>query len=156
MRKLLLDKLITDFTALQFDSGSSLFTNMKKFYRASSMQGGDGLLLADQIGEDIKGVTTTQREYGFVLVHIESMEGVETDADAAIRIDRQSEVETTLLDYLQKEPNNLRTWGNTNGIEVVKIRIGNGIYLDQKSESGQARALVLRFKVIVDINNRNL
>lgn len=156
MRGLIHDKLITDFAALQFEGGNTLFGNVKKDFRQVAMGSGDCLLLMDDMSQDVQGITTTQRDYGFLWVYMEATEASITDIEAATRISRMANVEDAVVNYLQKIPNNLRAWGDTNSIEVVRIAVTNVFYDESKTPDGYQIVQRGRFFVRVDVNARNL
>jgi predicted oxidoreductase len=82
-------------------------------------------------------------------VYVEVLESALTVDEAEIRIARSSEIEDRILDYIQKEPSNLNAWGQTNSIEVFKMRLINMTEDDVRSKNGYSTVKQLRFDVSV-------
>lgn len=157
-RRLIHDKLITDFTTLQFGNTNSLFTNVKKHYPLTSMKGGDALIVKDGFSENIQGIVSTERNYDFLFITYEAIESSLSQNDSDAKLDRLSEVEDKVLDYLQKEPNNLRSWGfsQSPSIEVVKIRVVSNLYDTLQAENGYVKELQIRFTITTRIDSQNI
>ena len=155
------DKLITDLSALTFETGGgTLFGNVKKFYATGTMAGRDCLIVPDSNDETVVGQsagnTQTTREYGFKAVTIEVLEASDTDAIGAMKYSRLINIQDVLLNYLQKEPSNLNAWGNTNGISIYKIRVRPVRWDTQASESGYVALMEISFGVYLNIIPQNL
>lgn len=157
-RRLITNKLIADWQAFAFDGGGTLLGNVKKYYKTSFMNGGDLMLMYDDLTTETMGITTDERGYGFQSIYIEEMESSISETEAERRLDRMAVVEDTILDYLQKQPNNLRAWGFSQSpqIEVVKMVARPAIYDDLRGENGFVKVQRIRFSVITSINTRNL
>lgn len=158
--QLIHDKLITDFAALQFEGGNTLLNNVKKFYAASSWESQDGLILPDSTPEQTEGNsagnTATTREYSFRFLAKEEIEATDVDATGSLKYSRLMNIVDAVLDYLQKEPNNLRAWGNTNSIDIFKIRITSMRYDTLETEGGYSVIAHVSFSVFVNIIPQNL
>lgn len=157
-RKLITDKIISDWEALTFDGGGSLLGSVQKYYTSSYMNGNDLMLMYDDVATETIGITTDEREYGFQSIYIEEMESSISQNEADTRLDRMAVVEDKIFDYLQAQPNNLRQWGflQSPQIEVVNIVARPAIYDDLRGENGFVKVQRIRFSVIVSINTRSL
>lgn len=150
MRKEIHDKLVTDFSSLQFEGGNALFTSVKKIRRTNPTSTECILMKADLV-EEISGNTETDRIYGFVAIIEEFIESSISQTEADKKIDRLSNIEDKILNYLQKEPNNLRAWGQSQNplIEIFKIRVMPSRHQEAITEKGYAVGLVIPFTVYV-------
>lgn len=155
----LLQKLITDFKALTFAGGEDLFIDVKSAYREGIRGNRQAILIPDDNSETIRGNTETDRQYGFLLSALEETNSTETDAIVQNMYVRLLNIQDALLDYLQKEPNNLRTWGQNQStiIPIYKIRLGQPIFLEGKTPSGgYGVEMQFRFTVYINVTVQNL
>ena len=154
------DKLITDFAALTFEDATPLFGNVKKFYRQNSMEGRDCLILPNSNTENVDGESAgnfqTTRMYGFRMIAIEEIEAADDDDEGAIKYSRLMNIQDTVLDYLQKEPSNLNSWGDANSITIYKIRLGSVRWDTQPTEGGYVSLLDIPFTVFLNVIPQNL
>ena len=153
------DKLITDFQALKFSNNTNIFNNVKKFF-TSSMVSMDCVIMPQSTPEDVQGQSAgnyqTTRMYTYSATVIEQIESSISDTAAGIKYARLENIQDSILDYLQKEPSNLNSWGDTNGINVFKIRVNNCDYRIEKAESGYVVALGVIFTIFVNVIPQNL
>lgn len=154
------DKLITDFAAFEFEGGATMFNNVQKFYPKSSMGALDCLIVPDSNLETVEGLsagnTQTTREYAFRAVVVEVLEETDTTAEGSLKYSRLMNVTDAILDYVQKEPSNLRAWGISNDIQIFKTRIRNVRYDTERSESGYVVFLEVIFGVFLNVVPQNL
>lgn len=154
------DKLITDFAALQYSNGGTVFTNVKKYFAASAMAPGDCLIMPYSNTETVSGGsagnTQTTREYGFRAVVVEQIEASDTDSQGAMKYSRLLNTQDSILDYLQREPSNLNSWGNANNIFIFKIRVRQVRHDVQRTEGGYAAILDISFGVFLNVIPQNL
>jgi hypothetical protein len=153
--RLIHDKLITDFTALKFSDNSALLANVKKFYASETMKGRDGLIMPDSTGEVVEGQsagnTQTTRSYSFKAIVIEEINATDSDSEGSIKYSRLLNVQDSILDYIQKEPSNLRAWGLTNNINIYKNRITNITFDQQLAEQGYIEVMTIRFTIFCNV-----
>jgi len=158
--QLIHDKLITDFAAFTFEGGADMFSKVQKFYASDSMGALNCLIIPDSNQETVEGLsagnTATTREYAFRAVVIEVIEEADTDAEGSLKYSRLMNVTDEILDYLQKEPNNLRAWGNTNNLNIFKNRIRSVRYDTVESTAGYAVLLEVIFGVYLNVIPQNL
>lgn len=158
--QLIHDKLITDFIALNFADNTDLFVNVKKFYAANSMKARDCLIIPDSNSETTEGQSAgnfqTTREYAFRAISIENLEETDNDATGSIKYNRLMNIQDTILNYLQKEPSNLNSWGATNSIAIYKIRVRPVRWDVQRTESGFSAILDIPFSIFLNVIPQNL
>jgi hypothetical protein len=155
----ILDKLITDFSALEFEGGELLFNNVKSSYRESIRGARDAVLLPDDDSEFIRGNQETDRNYGFFLSAIEETNSVASDTVTQNMYYRLMNIRDGLLDYLQKEPSNLRQWALAQSpqINIFKNRLNQVLFNEGESPNGgYAVEMQFRFTVFVNINPKLL
>lgn len=155
------DKLITDFAALKFEDDTTvLFSNVRKYFAATSMEPGDCLIIPDSNSEIIMGQsagnTATTREYSFRAITFEQLEATDDNAAGSLKISRLMNRLDSVLEYLQKEPSNLNSWGNSNGIAIFKIRMRPVRFDTQQSEGGFSMLYDVPFSVYLNIVPQNL
>jgi len=158
--QLIHDKLITDFKTFDFEGGNTMFNNVEKFYAGSTMGALDCLIVPDSNLESVEGGsagnTQTTREYAFRAVVIEVLEETDSKAEGSLKYSRLMNVTDAILNYVQKEPSNLRAWGLTNDILIFKTRIRNVRYDTVKTKSGYAVLLEVIFGVYLNVVPQNL
>ena len=150
MRKEILSKLKTDISALTYSGTVNLLFNSVQTYYKGDFSSNDCILTTDGVNENITGNSSTYRDYGFLLAYIEEMETSTTDAQALIMVDRMSNKEDVILNYIQKEPNSLTSL-ISNNIEVVSMRVDGVSEDDTLTTSGYAKIKRVRFTVKVNI-----
>lgn len=158
--QLIHDKLITDFSAFQFEGGNTMFNNVKKFYAASSVKPLDCLIIPDTNQETVQGQSAgnsqTTREYAFRAVVIEQIEATDSDTEGSLKYSRLMNIQDEILDYLQKEPSNLRSWGQTNNIQIFKNRVTQVRFDTVESESGYVVMLDVLFGIFLNVVPQSL
>lgn len=150
MRREIYDKLIIDLEALQFASSSNLlFTDVRKGLGANvPMEPGIAVLLPDMHTIEVMGNTYDARQLGFALYYRENVEADEqTEVD--LKLDRLSNIEDVLYDYLEQEPNALA--GEVGSLNIFKIRTQPCIYDYSRIESGYAITQTTRFSVYIEV-----
>jgi len=154
------DKLITDFTSLKFSNNQNIFNNVKKFYASTSMEALDCLIIPDSLSENVQGGsagnTQTTRIYRFRALSYEQIEAADTDNVGNIKYSRLLNIADSILDYLQKEPSNLNSWGSTNSINIYKIRVDSPRYDTQQTENGYNAFIDISFSVYLSLIPQNL
>lgn len=159
-RQLIQDKLIVDFIALTFEGGNTIFNNVRKFFATDSMESLDCLIIPDSNQEQTSGLsagnTQTTREYAFRAIVVEHIEAAATEEEGTLKYSRIGNIEDAILDYLQKEPSNLNSWGNTNNLAIFKIRVTNVRYETVQSEAGYVVLLDILFSVFLNVIPQNL
>lgn len=154
------DKLITDFAALQFANNTTIFSAVKKYYANDSMEALNCLIVPSTTNEVVTGQsagnTATTRLYAFSAIVVEQLESTDNDANGSIKYSRLVNIADSILDYLQKEPSNLNSWGNDNNISIFKIRTDSPRYDIQKTESGYAVILDVSFTIYLNVIPQNL
>lgn len=157
MKALIHNKLIEDIGALEYTGTSNkLFTSVKKFIR-DTMTGEQCLILDDGVREEIIGATTTTRTYKFMVVYVDELEKNVSDSEASIVIDRGSNREDVILDYIQKEPGNLNSWADSEGFTIYKMRLaGEVTVIDVLTKSGQGTMKSIPVEVPVLITPQSL
>lgn len=149
------DKLITDFATLQFEGAGVLFNNVKKYFADNTMGASDCLLTLDSVAESTSGGSAgnsaTTREATFLAVFFETLEKASSDTEASTKYSRLLNITTSILDYLQKEPNNLRLWGAGENIQIHKIRAGQTNYQAELTPNGYAIVAYAPFTVYINI-----
>lgn len=155
------NKLITDFAILDIGGGQN-FGAVKKAYRAETMQPLDCLIMPDTSSEQVTGGsagnTATTRQYGFAVSLYELINSTDDDSVMDIKYSRLTNCQDAILDYLEVEPNSLRTWAlNLNEpINLFKIRVTQVFYDRLQAENGFAEQLLIRFSVFVNVVPQNL
>lgn len=156
----ILDKLISDFAALKFANNVTIFNNVKVFYTGDSMESMDCLIIPDVLPEttvgESAGNTQTTRIQTFRIITFETIEASATNAEGLIKYKRLLNIADSILDYLQKEPSNLNSWGNSNNIAIYKIRVNQPRFDTQRTETGFAVILDLSFGIYLNIVPQNL
>ena len=154
------DKLLTDFAALKFEDNSTLFRNVKKFYKARTMGARDCLIVPDSTPEETEGPQggnyQTTRIYTFRAIYLETIESADNDEEGALKYSRLLNTTDSVLNYLQKEPSNLNSWGDSNGIAIYKIRVQSLRYTDQETKKGYATLGHVTFGVYLNVVPQNL
>lgn len=154
------DKLLTDFATLTFTGGATCFNSVKKFYTASSWGPRDCVVLPDSTPEEVigpsAGNTQTTRIYTFRAVVYEQIEAAASDSAGSIKYQRLLNIQDALLNYLQKEPSNLNSWGSTNSIAIYKIRVNQPRFDTFETEGGWGAILDLNFSIFLNIIPQNL
>lgn len=154
------DKLITDFSALKFSDNSTVFANVKKFYASGAMEARDCLLIPDSIPETVVGQSAgnyqTTRAYTFRAIAYEVLEETESDSSGSIKYSRLMNITDAILNYLQKEPSNLNSWGNSNSISIYKIRVNQPRFDTQRSENGFVALVDINFSIYLNVIPQNL
>ena len=151
------DKLITDFTALNYTASNPVFVNVKKYFAADTMAARDILVRPDFNSEETAGQssgnTATTREYSYRAIMVEFINSSESDSEVSIKYSRLENQLDALLDYIQKEPSNLNSWGNTQSpvINIFKMRLKNVNHDVQLTENGYGEILDVRFSVYLNI-----
>jgi hypothetical protein len=149
------DKLITDFQALTFENDSTLFTNVKKFYASQTMQARDCLIIPDTNDEQVlggsAGNTSTTRNYGFNAIVIEAIKATDSDSEGSLKYSRLLNEVDEILDYIQKEPSNLNSWGATNNIDIFKIRLRQVFFNQELAENGYVEVANVQFNVYLNV-----
>lgn len=153
----ILQKLIEDFKALTYTGGSSnLFSDVASSYLTETRNPSQGLLLYDDDTEFIRGNNMTDRNYGFYFHDFEEINNKSlTDADVQNMYYRLANKRDVLLNYLQREPSNLRAWGQlqTPIISIFKNRVNQVLFDVGKSQNGgYAATMELRFTVFQSID----
>lgn len=155
--QLIHDKLITDFAALKFENNTtSIFNNVKKFYAASSQKPQDCLIKPDSNNEIVSGQsagnTATTRVYTYAAIFFEQVEASTTDNEGSIKYQRLMNTLDGILNYIQREPSNLRSWGISNGIDIFKTRLNNVRFgVLERSEGGFVEVGYVLFSVYLNI-----
>lgn len=153
------DKLISDFKGLKFSNNATIFTNVKKFY-VDTMTANDCLIIPDSIPEETTGAsagnTATTRAYTFRAVAMEIIESSDTDENGDIKYSRLLNIQDSILDYLQKEPSNLNSWGTSNNVNIYKIRVNSVNFDIQQFSSGYGVFLKVNFSVYLNVIPQNL
>jgi hypothetical protein len=154
------DKLIEDFSNLQFEDGTTIFNKVQKYYAKDSMEALDCLIIPVSTNEVVTGQsagnTATTRLYAFSAIVVEQLEATDNDVAGGIKYSRLVNIADSILDYLQKEPSNLNSWGNANDISIFKIRTDFPRYEVQQTESGYAVYLDVSFTIYLNVVPQNL
>ncbi len=154
------NKLITDFQALKFSDNTVIFQNVRKFFPVNSMKSLDCLIVPGPAPEVVEGQSAgnfqTTRMYNFRAVVMEVLESTTTNVEGDIKYTRIMNILDAILDYLQKEPSNLNAWGNSNSINIFKIRVGLPDFVPQQSTNGYSVILDVPFIVYLNVVPQNL
>lgn len=148
MKKEIHDKLITDLTALTFNGTTPIFTTVKKALYAFQDEL-DCLLIPGDPDNQVSGQSTDIRSYAFSLLVREFLENANNQTELDLKIDRLSNIEDKVLDYLQKLPNPINT--SLSGINVMQILVSPCRYDYASNERGVEINLVVNFAVQVVI-----
>ena len=156
--QLIHDELITDFAALQYVGGATIFNNVKKFYAADSMKSSDCLILPASNTEEIAGNTSTHKVYSFDALAIEVINDTDSDAEGALKYSRLLNIQDSILDYIQLEPSNLNAWGQLQSpvLNVYKIRLSQVAFDEQLTQGGFAAVMRVRFSIFINITPQNI
>ena len=156
----ILAKLITDFAGLKFSNNQVIFNNVRSFYTGDSMEPLDCLVIPDITPEvtfgESAGNTQTTRIYQFRTLVFETIESSADNSAGQLKYNRILNITDALLDYLQKEPSNLNSWGNSNNINIFKIRVVQPRFDTQRTETGFGVLLDLSFGVYLNVVPQNL
>lgn len=145
-RKAVLDKIITDLTALNHDGGSNdLFANVKKIYLEYPTSLPSAIVLNTGTAVEIIGNTSDNRVLDFEINVMELIENSSSQTEAELKIDRLGNIEDVVISYLEKLPNNLEN--DISGIHIVDLVINTAIYDYQNDERGIMLNLVIPFSV---------
>ena len=145
MRKEVHDQIITDFSGFTFSGGAPMFSQVvKALGNDITAQSGTCLISLDSPSVDIIGNTSDDRILGFSAFYIEFLQSA-SQSQVIDRVDRISNVEDRILDYLQKEPSDLR--GAVSGVDIYKVRVTPSTYSEDQTEHGIVLTLTIRFQV---------
>lgn len=154
------NKLLVDFAALKFANNATIFNNVKKFFAGGSMEALDCLVIPRTTPEIVTGQsagnTATTRVYSFSAIVTEQIESTDSDSAGSVKYSRLLNIQDSILDYLQKEPSNLNSWGNSNNINIFKIRTDIPRFDVFQTESGYSAVLDITFSIYVNIIPQSL
>ncbi len=155
------DKLITDFAALKYEDGVTVtFGNVKSFFADGTMSEGDCLILPISAPEQVTGPSAgnmqTTRILGFSATTFEILESAISQSAGEVKMRRLTNKLDVMLKYLQKEPSNLNAWGQTNEIDIYKIRVDLPRFAPQRSTAGFTYLLEVPFSVYLNVVPQNL
>lgn len=126
MRKEITDKLITDLKALVFSGTSKIFGDLKKVYIDMPTTLPAGYVLPAGVTVEIIGNTSNLVKYSYDITTIDIIENSANQAEAELKIDRLSNIEDKISNYILKLPNNVEN--ALTGIHITDTRITNGIW----------------------------
>jgi hypothetical protein len=146
-----LDKLITDFQALTFVGGSSIFAsgNVRKLFLAEPSAYPICEILPSAISNEIEGNSSDIREYDFEAKVEELIESSLNETQAGNKIGRLANTADAILDYLQKLPNNLEY--DISGVHIIELLVLPSPYDYRKSDNGIILLLTIQFRIRVSI-----
>lgn len=154
IRRPLYNKLITDFTALKHLGGSlDCFAAVEKIFIDFPTQLPACEILLSTPSTQIQGNDWDSRILSFRSVVYELMEVNINTADAEMKIDRLSDIEDRIFDYLQKIPNNLEH--AVTGVHVFEVMPLPSRYFYEQSEEGMKLYQTIDFdlKIIIDVKS---
>jgi len=145
-RKAVHDKLITDFGNLTYDGGSTkLFTQVKKFFYEIPDTTPACRITPQAQSVRIDGNTTDVRQMSFQADVMEMIEQSGMQTEAETKIDRLSNIEDSVIKYLEIIPNSLEH--AISGMHIIALDINSIIYSYEPSERGLAIYLSFQFTI---------
>lgn len=156
IRKAVHDQLITDFGNLTFDASTNkLFVQVKKaFMDLPNVLPVCEIFASNTLPEILSDAEDT-RVYTFQAIVSDLIDSEATnEATSILTIDRLSQIEDRILDYLQKIPNNLV--GKLTDINVYRIQPTATVYDYAESTRGIELIMSISFDIYININVRNL
>lgn len=153
-RKPIHDKLITDFSALVFDGTAvNLFTAVQKVFVDEPEDLPVCRIIPVAMSVEVDGNTHDTRILSFSADVFDAMD-LESLTNAENKIDRLSNIEDSVVAYLEKLPNNLEN--EVSGIHIYDIMIERLQYQYQTNERGLEVVLNIPFSLKLSITPQTL
>lgn len=154
IRKLIHDKLITDFTALKHVNGTdALFAGVKKIFINLPASLPVCEIIPTSVNTSVLGLEFNEKAIGFTAITYEQInqETGTTESDqqteAERKITRLSDIEDIVIQYLEKIPDSLR--GNVGSADIVRIDIQPSSWDYQIGENGLRIFLSITFAIVM-------
>ena len=144
-KSLIHTQLITDVKALKFSNNNTCFTDVQRIYATLPTTSPFAQVLSTGNNEEVEGMDYDSRVYNFSVLVYDLLQESLTQSELDLRIDRMSNIEDVLLDYLAKIPNNMT--GKISGINCWKVDIGTGDVQYAEATSGIQMILKLDFRI---------
>lgn len=153
IRKILLNALIADLTALQKEGvapPAPVFPIVSKYFHGIPPLT-PALYLANfsTDNQDNNNLSFDDLRFGFTAYVYESLEASTSESELAARIDRLVDCEGYLYKYTARVPNNI---GTVQGVRVVDSIFVQAPYTEIETDQGAAMQLAFRFDLTVNVN----
>lgn len=154
IKKVIHDKLKTDMGTLKYYNGETCFAQVEKIF----VDYPDGTpfcqVYATQPSVEVDGIDFDNRSYGFAIIAGDFISADSTQAQIDIQIDRMSDLEDSILDYLEKIPNKLE--GLVAGVRPFRVDIINSDYSYEQAENGIRIYLNIEIALVLSISVKEL
>lgn len=154
IRKLIHDKLITDFTALKHVNGTdALFASVKKIFINLPASLPVCEIIPSAVNTSVMGLEFNEKAIGFTAITYEQINqetGVseaDQQTEAERKITRLSDIEDIVVQYLEKIPDALR--GNVGSADIIRIDIQPTSWDYAIGENGLRVYLSINFSIVM-------
>lgn len=155
MRKELHDQIITQISALTFDgSANLLFADVQKIYKEQPLGFPIARVIATTVGVEVMGLDYDQKNMGFQIDVFDLLDEGVTQDEAETRIDRMSNTEDILLEWVEAIPNNIEN--SVSGVHINTVEILNGGFSYDNNENGIMLNLAIPFQLKTEVYTKGL
>lgn len=147
------DKLINDFTNLHHDGDELCFGDVEKIFLDFPVSLPSCEIIRMEPTVDPIGLDYDVRSIGFRSIVYEQIEYNSSQQEADAKIDRLSDIEDVIMEYLEKIPNNI---GTISGEKIHKIDIGPSRYDYVSAKSGMSIYQIIDFSLHILVEVKTL
>lgn len=146
MRKELQDEIIDQLEALTYTGTANvLFADVRKVYKEQPLGFPIARVISTSNGVEVLGLDYDNKIMGFQIDVFDLLDEQITQDEAETRIDRISNIEDMILNWLEELPNNIER--EVTGVHIHTIDILRGGFNYENNESGIMLNLAIPFEL---------
>jgi len=154
IKKVIHDKLITDMEALKYYNDKTCFAQVEKIYTDFPSGTPFCQVCATEPSVEVDGLDFDNRSYGFAMISSDFISKDATQSQIDLQLDRMSDIEDSMLNYIEALPNNLA--GLIAGVRPYKVNITSSQYQFDNAENGMRVYLIIEIAVVLSISVKEI